>query len=211
MTKRRSAEKFPLALYGRSAARYRSKSFMISIAMLGLWFITYTTEFLPRLAPLNRWMLAGGLVAALYWTYTTIGPRFAFARAREDHLWVQTPLYRLKISYRRIQNTRPVQFGKLYPASDRSRSDRRLLKPYFSSTALGIDLRSWPIHPLILRVFFGKFSLAPDQPGLILLVNDWMSFSNQLSTAMERWRTSRSERQEGPGIGVADILRSGHD
>ena len=64
MTKRRSADKYPLVLYGRSAARYRSKSFMISIAMLGLWFITYTTEFLPRLAPLNRWMLAGGLVAA---------------------------------------------------------------------------------------------------------------------------------------------------
>jgi hypothetical protein len=46
---------------------------------------------------------------------------------------------------------------------------------------------------------------------LILLVTDWMSFSNQLSTAMDQWRASRSDRQEGPGIGVADILRSGHD
>ena len=40
MAKRRSGDKFPLALYGRSAARYRSKSFVISIAMLGLWFLT---------------------------------------------------------------------------------------------------------------------------------------------------------------------------
>lgn len=211
MSKRRRGDKFPLALYERSAARYRSKSFAISIAMLGLWFLAYTTDFLPRLTPLNRWLLAGGLVAALYWTYTTIGPRFAYARAREDHLWIQTPLYRLKISYRRIRNTRPVQFGKLYPVRDRSRSERRHLQPYFSATALGVDLRSWPIHPLVLRAFFGKYTLAPDQPGLILLVDDWMSFSNQLSTTMDQWRDSRSYQQEGPGIGVADILRSDHD
>ncbi len=211
MTKRIKGDKFPLALYGRSAARYRTKSFAISIAMLGLWFLTYSTEFLPRLAPHNRWLLAGGLVAALYWAYSAVGPRFAFARAREDHLWVQTPLYRLKISYRRIRNTRPVQFGKLYPAGSRSRSERRLLGPCFSSTALGVDLSSWPIHPLVLRAFFGKYSLAPDQTGLILLVDDWLSFSNQLSTSIDQWRDSRSDRQEGPGYGVAEILRDRHD
>ena len=208
MAKRKLKRKFRLLLYERSAARYRSKSLIIAVSMIGLWFISYSTNYLPRLVPLNRWLLAGGLVAALYWLYVSLGPRFAYARPREDHLWLQTPLYRLKISYRRIRNTRPVQIGKLYPSGSLRGKDRRLLQPFHGATAVGVDLYAWPIHPLLLRAFFGRYILAPDQLGLLLLVEDWMTFSNQLSSAVGAWQDTHRNSRHQPGIGAMDILNS---
>jgi hypothetical protein len=72
---------------------------------------------------------------------------------------------------------------------------------------LVIDMHDWPLRPAVLRLFFNKFFLAVDQPSFVLLVEDWMTLSNKLSSLMGEWRTSRQERSRRPGISAADILR----
>jgi extradiol dioxygenase family protein len=48
--------------------------------------------------------------------------------------------------------------------------------------------------------------LANDQIGFVLLVDDWMRFSTQLTSLLGNWRASRQQRPPGPGFGASDLL-----
>jgi hypothetical protein len=136
-----------------------------------------------------------------------VTPSFAYVQPRPDHLRVQTPLYRLKVSYRRIQNVRPIEFGRMFPPASLSRGERRLLAPFFGTTAVGVDLHGLPLARLALRLFFSRFLFATDQPGLVLLVEDWMALSRQLNAIAERWRASGQARPRGFGSSASAILK----
>ncbi len=130
----------------------------------------------------------------------------AYVQPRQDHLRLQTPIYRLKVSYRRIHNTRPVNIARMFPPSKLKVAQQRLLEPFYGSTALGVDLHGYPIHPLLLRLFLNRFMLAADQPGLVLLVSDWMALSNQLSSLTDAWRSAQQLEGQDPISDAAAIL-----
>lgn len=199
---------YRLLLYERVVGRQRGKALFLALALLALWaLVSYGWVAWPQ-PPADAWLLAGGFVSLAYWLLARFGPRRAYVQPREDHLRVQTPIYRLKISYRRIRNTRPVEFGKLMQRTRLSRAERRLLTPFANRTALGVDLSGWPLSPRLLRLFLSRFTLAPDETGLVLLVDDWMGLSNQLASRMDTWRAAQQVRPRGPGIGAGDILHS---
>ena len=200
-------ERFQLLLYGRRIGRYRRPTLFLAILLLGLWF-PVSKNFLdwppPSTAP---GLLFSGLISLAFWAFTKLSPRLAYAQPRQDHLRVQTPFYRLQISYQRIHNIRSIDFGKLFPSSTLPRGERWLLRPFHGATALAIDMHGWPLNPKVLRLFFSRFFLAVDQPSFMLLVEDWMPLSNLISSRMGPWRASRQERPRRPGVSVADILR----
>jgi hypothetical protein len=203
----RVGDRYPLLLYKRMMDRYRPPSFLLAFLLLGLWYPASRAMLPWPRPPADAWLLSGGLVSLAFWVFARIGPRWAYVQPREDHLRVQTPIYRLKVSYRRIENTRPIDFARMFPPSTLRRKDRRLLEPFFSATAVGVDVYAWPIRPGILRLFLNPFFLATDRPGLVLLVEEWMGLSNQLSSKIDTWRGSQRKPRKGPGIGAADILR----
>lgn len=207
MSKPRHNDRYHLLLYRRILNRYRPPALMLAALLLGLWFAVSRSMLPWPRPPADGWLLSGGLVSLAFWLFARFAPRWAYVQPRSDHLRVQTPIYRLKISYRRIENTRPIDFAKMFPPSQLRRREQELLKPYFGATAVDVDLRSWPIQPRILRVFLNPYFLSADQPGLVLLVEDWMALSNQLSSRIGVYRGSKREVRRGPGIGVADILR----
>jgi len=199
-------DRFRLLLYERRLSRYRQPTITLAVLLLGLWYpvsINYLYWPSPTDAP---WLMAGSLVSLALWLFTLLGPRLAYAQPREDHLRLQTPIYRLKISYRRIHNTRPIDFAKMFPPPMVRRGDRWLLRPFFGATALGVDVQGWPLSPTVLRLFFNRFFFAVDQPSFVLLVENWMALSNQLSSHMDAWGGTRRERPRGPGIDASDIL-----
>ena len=194
--------RFPLLLYRRLIARYRTPTFLLAVLQLGLWYpVSAGWLDWPR-PPDDAWLLAGGAVSLAVYLIVLVTPSLAYVQARPDHLRIQTPLYRLKISYRRIHNTRPVDFARTFPPSSLRGGERKLLAPFFGKTALGLDLHALPLSRLALRLYFSRFLFAPDQPGLILLVNDWMGLSRQISTIGEQWRASAQTRGRGTGVGA---------
>ena len=200
-------DRFRLLLYERRLSRYRQPAITLAVLLLGLWYpvsINYLDWPSPATAP---WLMTGGLISLAFWLFTLLGPRLAYAQPREDHLRLQTPFYRLKISYRRIHNTRPIDFAKMFPPPMVRRRDRWLLRPFFGATALGIDVQGWPLSPTVLRIFFNRFFFAVDQPSFVLLVENWMALSNQLSSHMDAWEGTHRERPRGPGFDASDILR----
>lgn len=206
MPSRISGDRFPLLLYSHAVGRSGTPALLLTVLLLGLWSLVrmQLVAWPPR--PSEPWLLAGGLASFLFLVLAWIAPRLAYVQPRRDHLLVRTPIYRMKISYRRVVNTRPVDLARMFPPSSIRGSDRRLLRPFYGRTALGVDLRGLPLSKFTLRLFFHRLFLAADGTGLVLVVRDWMALSNQLSSLVDTWRSSQQVRPRGPGIGAAAIL-----
>jgi hypothetical protein len=204
-----TGDRFALLLYRRAITRHRGMALTLAILLLGLWFVVSRglTDW-PR-PPADAWLLAGGFVSLAYALFTLAGPGLAYAQPRRDHLRLQTPIYRLKISYRRIQATRPVDLARTFPPSSLRTSDRELLAPFFGRTALGIDLTELPLPRGLLNLFLSRFFFAPDQTGLLLIVNDWMALSQQLGVHVDAWRQGRQDRPQRRGPDAGHFLDEG--
>lgn len=187
-------------------ARYRLPALLLAILLLALWISLRAGIVKWPDQSEAPWVLAGGLVSAAYTFFAWIGPLTSYVQPRNDHLRVQTPIYRLNISYRRVDGVRPVDFTKTFPPKLQPRRDRKVLRAFSGSTAVGIDLRSWPLRRWILRLFLSRYNLAPDRPGLIFLARDRIQVSNQITARIDNYRTGRIERPGSSGFSAADIL-----
>jgi hypothetical protein len=211
MAKKFAGKKYPLLLYQRIISRHRSKVFYIAVLLLGVGLLSvggYTTWPSP---PADIWLFVGGVITFGAWLIAGVASRLAYAQPRHDHLRVQTPVYRLKVSYRRIRHTRPVDIAKLFPPGKIPRGDATMLRPFYGLPAVGLDLQGWPMKPSILRFFFNRYMLAPDQSGLILIVDEWMGLSNQISSAVEEFRSREQPRPPSSGTIAMEILSDGHE
>jgi hypothetical protein len=206
MAKQDRGDRFPLLLYRRAIGRYRTPTFLLAVLLLGLWYpVSVGWLIWPQPAD-GVWLLVGGIASLAVYLIVLIAPSMAYVQARSDHLRIQTPLYRLRVSYRRIQNSRPIDLARMWPPSTLSPGQRSLLAPFFGKTALGLDLRGLPLGGLARRLFFSRFLFAADQTGLVLIVRDWMALSRQIATIGEKARATAQPRARGVGVGASAIL-----
>jgi hypothetical protein len=205
--KRRRKTRYRLLLYERFIGRYRILSFLISMALLGAWFAVSTKIFTLPFDNISGLFFSGAILFAIFGLFSTLGPLLAFVQTQEDQLLLQTPLYRLTIPYRLILNTRPVEVRKIFPPSGLSAGQHGLLKPLFRHTALAVDLQGLPLPNFPLRLFFHRFTFSPETSGLILLVDDWMSLSSQLSDKVDSWRMAHTDHPTHGASDAANILR----
>lgn len=205
--KRRSSNRYRLLLYDRFIGPHRILSFLISASLLGLWFAVSTQILDLPFLNVSGLFLSGAILFFGFWVYTMLGPFLSYAQTRDDHLLLQTPIYRLKIPYRIIRNTRPVEVRKIYPPSKLSAGQNSFLKPFFGHTALAVDLQGLPPPNIFLRLFFHRFTFSPDSLGIILLVQDWMGLSHQLSNRVDEWRMAHSDHPTQGASDAANILR----
>jgi hypothetical protein len=206
MPKRQRGKRFRLLYYDRLIGRKRVPSFLIAATLLGLWFGVSTQELGWPDQEMANLLLSAGLLTLGFWLFTLLGPILAYAQTHEDHLSLQTPIYRLKIPYRHIRNTRPVKLQRIYPNATLSYGQRNFLRPFLEHTALAIDLQGLPSPSILLRLFFHRFTFSPEATGLVLLVEDWMGFSRQLSNRIDHWRMMHTHHPTHGASDAADIL-----
>lgn len=204
-----NGDRFPLLLYRRAIARHRLKALALTALFLGLWYLIRQgiTDWPPP--PADVWALAGSLVTSTYALLTLVAPRFAYVQPRRNHLHLQTPFFRLHVSYRRMLGTRPVDLARAYPPRSMGRADRRLVAPFYAHSAVGIELKELPLPRFILRLFLGRYFLTPDQTGLLLIVDQWMTFSQQVAVRLDALRQARQERPRRPGPDAGRLLETG--
>jgi len=205
--KRRRKNRYRLLLYDRFIGRHRILSFLIFVALLVSWFAVSTQLFTLPFNNISGLFLSGAILFFGFWLFTMLGPLLAFTQTQEDHLLLQTPIYRLMIPYHLILNTRPVEIRKIFPPSSLSAGQHNLLKPLFGHTALAVDLQGLPPPNFYLRLFFHRFTFSPEATGLILLVDDWMDLSNQLSNSIDAWRMAHSDHPTQGASDAANIFR----
>jgi hypothetical protein len=182
----KSGRRHPLLVYQRLFSAWRVPALLICLGSGALWWLA------P--APLNTIgvrlaLLAACGVAGVLFIYTLLGPRLSYVQCRPNHLLVSTPLYKLAVSYRRIQTTRPVPFK---PADVRA-SRRWLVDPYRGLTALAVDLNGFPVARRFLRLWLNEFVLPADLLGLLLVTPDWMALSRDIESFRSTWKTHRKD------------------
>ena len=206
MPKRKHGDRFRLLLYYRMIGRHRLIVFLLAAILLGLWY-AIDSGLVSWSHPLSSGLLfAAGFICLCFWLFTLLGPLQSYAQPREDHLRVQTPFYRLKIPYANIRSVRPIEMRKAFPPASMGGSQRGFLDPYFMRTAVAVDLQGMPKLSPLLRVFFHKFVFSQDSPGVVLLVENWIALSHQLSNRIDSWRMRTSRPIRSAGSDAAQIL-----
>ena len=156
------------------------------IAMgLGLFGIAYGQylEPLGNLLPM-RWMpfVVIGVLSILIGIFFLVIRQIAYVQAFPTHLKFVTPFLRLNISYKRIHKTTTAEMRQLFPPQSMSGWVRDIFAPLANQTALVIELKGYPISPVILRLFLSRFFFRDKSPHLVILVKDWMKFSSELDS-----------------------------
>lgn len=178
----RGGTKFPLIVYKHMLNRWWPPMIAIGLGMFALAYSEYIepiAKFLPW-----RWQLfAGvGVLAILVGLFFLIIKEFAYVQPFPTYLKLVTPFMRINISYKRINRTIPAEMRQLFSFKKMSGWIQDIFSPLASKTALVLELKGYPISPVILRLFLSRFFFKDKTPHLVLLVKDWMRLSSELES-----------------------------
>ena len=142
--------------------------------------------------------LLGFVVGALTLValFSLVAPRLSYVQCCPKYLLVRGPLYRLAVSYRRINSVSLADFSDFYLISEQSWGARRFLTHLFQRssakriTVIRIELTSLPFSYIWLRLWFNRYLFTVDENGMLLVVRDWMLLKREI----DLYRTLFRER-----------------
>ena len=191
--------KHRLLIYERVHRQRRGLFLFAGLVLIGLFALPYVVDLaalkVPWVPPeFDLVLLTLGVIALLVFLFKLIAPRLTYVQCTGRNVRIQTPLFPLFISYRRVTATRPNQWGRVYPPEKRTRRQRRLLEPIAGAEVIVLDLKGWPMPLRWLKLWIPDVMFSPDGDGLVLWVKDWMALNRAFSDIRDR----RREEQIGP-------------
>jgi hypothetical protein len=179
---KRGGHKFPLLVYRHLLNRWWSPMFAIGIVMFALAYEQYTHPIYRFFA--WRWQLfAGiGILAILIGFFFLVIRHIAYVQAFPGYLKFVTPFMRFNISFKRIHKTTTTEMRLLFPPKSLSNWVKDIFQPLASKTAIVLELKGYPISPVIMRMFLSRFFFKDKTPHLVILVNDWMRLSSEIDS-----------------------------
>nr|HID14461.1 hypothetical protein [Anaerolineae bacterium] len=190
---RKHGDRFRLLIYERMWQRWAWPCILIVPASVTLWW------FAPRIwiiyTPLRALALIPAFAALVILAYAHLARRLAWVQCRLDHLRIQTPFYPLVVSYGRVKKVRPKPFARVFDPAREKAARQRWLHPYWGRTALVVEISKYPLSKAWLRLWLSPYLLAPDVPGFVFLVEDWMALSRQLDEYRTAWGMRRAEQR----------------
>ena len=178
----RGGTKFPLVVYQHLLNRWWTPMIAIGLGMFGIAYGQYMEPLGPFLPMSWIPLVVIGVLAIIVGIFFLIIRQIAYVQAFPGYLKFVTPFMRLNISYKRIHKTSTVEMRQLFPPKSMSGWMRDIFAPLASQTALVIELKSFPISPVILRMFLSRFFFKDKTPHFVILVKDWMKFSSELDS-----------------------------
>ena len=178
----RGGTKFPLIVYKHLLNRWWTPMIAMGLGMFGIAYGQYMEPLGPFLPSLWLPFVVIGVLAIMIGIFFLIIRQIAYVQAFPGYLKFVTPFLRMNISYRRIHKTTTVEMRQLFPPQSMSGWMRDIFAPLASQTALIVELKGYPISPVILRMFLSRFFFKDKTPHLVILVKDWMKLSSELDS-----------------------------
>lgn len=180
---------YPLLPFRRMSQRMRASFFWLAWLLFALGL--YDLLVAPVMGDAWYWLWMGLVLVLLLWFYyARLLPRAA-VQPRGQYFVLQGPVRPVKMSYGRIHTITPVKLAQhLHPGTLR-RSERDVLEPYLHMTAVFVSLSSMPRPLQKPHLWFPRWLFSPVQPGLLLVVNDWLALSRELEEYRAAWRDQR--------------------
>jgi hypothetical protein len=200
----RRGSKFPLLVYRHMLSRWWTPMIAMGLGLFALAYSEYIdpmAQFLPW-----RWQLfvVVGVLAILVGIFFFIIRFLAYVQPHPGHLKVVTPFMRINISYKRIIKITTTEMRYLFPPTSMSGWMRDVFAPLANNTALVVELKGYPISPVILRLFLSRFFFKDKTPHLVILVKDWM----RLSTEIDSMRSGSDPSLQAPQKRQRDSILS---
>jgi hypothetical protein len=175
----KGGRRYALVVYTHMLNRWWPAVFTLGIALLGLSWALRSWGFEDW-----RWLAfasIGGLNIFLG-ILLLLMRKSAYVQPFSDHLRLVTPFLRLNISYKRFRRTISANMGALFPPQSVSSWRREIIQPLAKMTALVIELTGYPMSQSSLRLFLSPLFFKDKTPHFVILVDDWMKFSNELES-----------------------------
>jgi hypothetical protein len=189
-------KKHRLLIYNQVYRPRRTLYLIFALLFVGLYVLPYVldTETASKLWPpqYDVVFLIVAVIAFLLFLFRLVAPRLAYVQCTERNLRIQTPLYPVVISYRRITTTRPNQWSKVFPPEKITRRQRRLLDKVLGESVLIVDVKGWPVSPGFLKLWMPEVMFSPDSVGLVLWVADWMTLNREIGDFKDRRREAQT-------------------
>jgi hypothetical protein len=191
----KGGRRYPLVVYTHMINRWWPAVFALGISLLALSWALRSWGFEDW-----RWLAfvsIGGLNIFLG-ILLLIVRRSAYIQPFNDHLRLATPFLRLNISYKRIRRASSANMGALFPRESISSWRAEIIEPLAKMTALVIELHGYPMPQSKLRLFLSPFFFKDQTPHFVILVNDWMKFSNELESMRAGGSAPTAQQKRGP-------------
>lgn len=189
--------RFPLLIYRRWAKMLRIPGLLIAIAGGVAWWFAPND---PLLAAHDWGFIVIAVVGAVVFLYSLWARHASYVQCLPNYFYLRTPFMSVAISYKRILQARPVEFHTQLPVSRLSRPQRRLLEPFLGRTVILLELNGLPVGERRLRTWIPWFMFAREATGFVLVVDDWMALSRQISAFSDQWTARRRARRRSPGL-----------
>ncbi len=197
---KKSGKRFPLLMYERVMGRFWIPSLLLGLQLIALWWFAGDGIVRDLYPPRDGIILGCGIFSLFFSAYTFFGRKMAYIRAYPSYFLISTPIFRLKTSYRRVVDMRPMDFIKLFPPEAVSGATRDVLEPFYPLTVLVITLNRYPMPLSILKLFLPPQMFYPQQSGFIIVVPDWMSVSTELDSFLGNYRQAARPTGEQKGF-----------
>ncbi len=175
----KGGRRYPLVVYTRMMNRWWPMIFLLGISLLALAWAVRNLGFEDW-----RWLTfasIGGLNIFLG-ILLLILRKSAYVQPFSDHLRLVTPFLRLNISYKRFRRASSANMGALFPKQSVSSWRAEIIEPLAKMTVIVIELTSYPMSQSTLRLFLSPLFFKDKTPHIVILVDDWMKFSNELES-----------------------------
>jgi hypothetical protein len=175
----KGGRRYPLVVYTHMINRWWPAIFTLGLALLALSWALHSWGFEDW-----RWLSftsIGGLCIFLG-ILLLLMRKSAYVQPFSDHLRLATPFLRLNISYKRFRRATSANMGALFPKQSVSSWRAEIIQPLAKMTALVIELTGYPMSQTTLRLFLSPLFFKDKTPHFVILVDDWMKFSNELES-----------------------------
>jgi len=195
MKAKKSGDRHPLLFYRRTIDRVWKASLALGVVFgVVVWFdLIYEVSILGISSKL--WLLAVCTLAFALSVFGYWARYFAYVKVFPNYFKVATPFLRFRISYRRMRSVYPVLVQQLFPKEESSWSERNYLEPFYGKTALVMELKGFPLNPVLLRLFLPAQMFSPRTTGFVIIVPDWMKLSTELDSFHGTWLQRESLRR----------------
>jgi uncharacterized membrane protein YfcA len=192
-----------LIMYQRNMSRWWKTMLFLALVLVVPWAL----DFLGVWDLFNQqgrfWMVGAALLSLALSMFTFISRKMAYVQAHPNHLRLVTPFLRLKISYKRIRSIRPANLLQLLPPDQLKWGQRGAVEPFYGTTALVVEVTSFPISPVLLRLFLSPLMFSRGSKGFLILVDDWMGLSTEADSLRSAYSHAHARKTAQAASGRA--------
>ncbi|MEW6717688.1 MAG: hypothetical protein AB1345_09320 [Chloroflexota bacterium] len=190
-TPRKRSQRHILLINQRLMDRLRLASVPLGLLLGVVWWQATVGKIALLRPPWDAIPFVSASVLILIGLFAWIGRNLSYVQARTGHLYVASPLFHLKISYQRLQHVHPIEFQRVNPPAKASWGEKKFLSPFYALTAVEVELKSFPLDPKLLRLFFPKQMFSPSGKALILVVKDGMQLITEIDGYWQHWKQAQ--------------------